>query len=208
MSVVEATGGARPATMIPLSPAPRNHRCPLTPGYRIWILANWARMLVRKPRHALSGSAPGLRGTLRPIPMQPILNASTTPHDVVATLRREDLAQQVVAGFLADGALFTAGCRYLAHGLQARPVMPFLKPGHVGADAGGASFNASVPLPPQTMALKAMTRMSCSEWRRALPARGSARSPNTSASSLMVSCPPRRDSLDAILPDTSIFHMR
>ena len=66
-------------------------------------------------RHALSGSVPGLRCRLRPIPMQTVLNAPMAPHDVVELFWREGLAQQTVAGFLADVALLASGGRAIAY---------------------------------------------------------------------------------------------
>ena len=81
-------------------------------------------------------------------PMQPVLNSPMAPHNVVAPFRRESLAQQVVPGFLAGVSRVWAdrpsAGRYLAHGLQTGPVMPFLQPGDVVADAGNAGFDTPV----------------------------------------------------------------
>ena len=70
-------------------------------------------------------------------PMQPVLHSPMSPHNVVAPLRRPILAQRVVAGLLADVVLLASGGAHLAHGRQARPVMPFLQPGHQIADQSG-----------------------------------------------------------------------
>ena len=77
-------------------------------------------------------------------PMQSVFNAPMSPHDVVASLRRPGLAQQVVTGFRAGLAVLLTGSRYLANSLQTRPDMLLLQPVNVGADAGDPGFDAPV----------------------------------------------------------------
>ena len=66
------------------------------------------------------------------LPVQPIFNPPMPPHNVV------DL--------FALGPVLPLDGGHFVHGGQARPVMRFLQPSHIGADAGNAGFNTPVSL--------------------------------------------------------------
>ena len=66
------------------------------------------------------------------LPVQPIFNSPMPPHNVV------DL--------FALGPVLPPDGGHFAHGGQARPVMRFLQPSHLGTDAGNAGFNTPVSL--------------------------------------------------------------
>ena len=53
------------------------------------------------------------------------------PHYSVEPLRRKGFTHQVIAGLAAFLTIQVSGCRYLAHCLQARPVVQFLQPSHL-----------------------------------------------------------------------------
>ena len=74
-----------------------------------------------------------------------------SPHNVVKPFRRAGIAQQIVAALFANRAILLTDGGHFAHDTildqsQARPVVRFPQPGHIGADAGDAGFNAPVSL--------------------------------------------------------------
>ena len=74
-----------------------------------------------------------------------------SPHNVVKPFRRAGIAQQIVAALFANRAiLLTDGGHFARDTIfdqsQAGPVMRFLQPSHIGADAGDAGFSAPVSL--------------------------------------------------------------
>ena len=68
------------------------------------------------------------------------------PDNGVEPLRRECLAQQVVPALHAGVISYLAAGGYLAHRRQPRPLVYFLKPGHIVAYAGPPDLNSPVPL--------------------------------------------------------------
>ena len=97
-------------------------------------------------RNDPSGFAPDPRCGPHPVPGAAGSQSPMSPHNVVEPFRRTRFTQQVVAALFASRAILLTDGGDFAHCVQARPVMRFLQPGHIGADAGNSGFNTPVSL--------------------------------------------------------------